>query len=71
MWEQIVNIPVPHGHDGWAGRGGLQHSSENRIQQRSVESNTLTFHFRVVEVFKALARDSFKCFIHAPAWCRG
>ena len=32
----------------------------DRIQQRLVEQNTLTFQFRVVEVFKVFARDRFR-----------
>ena len=35
----------------------FQFPPRNRIQQRLVESNTLTFQFRVVEVFKTLALD--------------
>ena len=37
-------------------------SPRNRIQERLVEWNTLTFQFPVVEVF---------CFILALAWCCG
>ena len=30
FWEQFVDIPVPHGHGGRAGRGGLQVFSQGQ-----------------------------------------
>ena len=58
--EQHVDIPVPHG------RGGRSCEEEvfkvharDRIQQRLVEQNTLTFQFLMVVVFKVFARDRF------------
>ena len=55
--EQNENIPVPRGRGGLVGRRGLQGFSLNRIQQRLLEQITLTFQFRVVDVFKVLVMD--------------
>ena len=55
--EQNEDIPVPRGRGGLVGRRGLQGFSLNRIQQRFLEQITLTFQFRVVEVFKVLVMD--------------
>ena len=57
--EQIVDIPVP-GRAGGGGRGGLQ----DRIQQHFTSSRPLTFQFRAVEVFKALALDRVQQPLH-------
>ena len=52
-----MNIPVPHGRGGLVGE--VFKVSLDRIQQRLVEQNTLTFQFRVVEVFTVYAQDTF------------
>ena len=55
--EQNEDIPVPRGRGGLVGLRGLQGFSLNRIQQRLLEQITLTFQFRVVDVFKVLVMD--------------
>ena len=66
--EQIVDIPAPGcagGGRGGEGRGGLQ--GLNRIQKRFTSSKPLTFQFRTVEVFKALAQGSAASSSHSGA----
>ena len=62
--EHIVDIPVP----GRAGRGGgvevVKVSSQDRIQLRLTSSKPLTFQFRAVEIFKALAQDRVQQLLH-------
>ena len=42
---------------GWLGGEIFKVSPRDRVQQRFLEQNTLTFQFRVVEVFKVLVMD--------------
>ena len=67
--EQIVDTPV-------SGRAGREEGVEvfkiflDRVQQRPLEQIVLTFHFRAVEVFKALARRGFNSLFISLWYCR-
>ena len=60
VWEQNMDIPVPHGHGGRAGRGGLQGARPGQNSAAFVEQNTLKFQFLEVvveeEVFSFYAK---------------
>ena len=57
LMEQNVDIPVPRARGGLVGRRVNKVSPRDRIQLRFLEQNTLTFQFRVVEVFEDLVMD--------------
>ena len=61
--EQVVDIPAP-GRAGGRRRGVFKVHSLDRTQLRLTSSKPLTFQFRVVEVFKALAQDRVQQLLH-------
>ena len=75
--EQFGDIPVPLGCGGLGGEGGLQGFSPDRALQRTVEQNSLTSQFQVVEggevlveVFKVLPQDWVQqCVLWSRSFC--
>ena len=61
--EQVVDIPVP-GRAGGEGVEVVKVSSQDRIQLRLTSSKPLTFQFRAVKIFKALAQDRVHQLLH-------
>ena len=77
VWEQNMDIPVPHCHAvGLVGEVFKVHAHD-RIQQRFVEQCTLRVQDQFLNFVvegkssRFTPRSEFSCFTRTPAWCCG